>query len=53
MDPSSDNKALEEFATKDEREAMKKAMGEAFEWLAEEAEVADEASLRKKRTDIE
>jgi hypothetical protein len=53
LDPESDNKALEEFAKPSERDAMRTAMGEAFEWLGDHAESADEATLRKKRTDIE
>lgn len=53
LNPESENKAMEEYAKPEERDALNKAMKEAFEWLADHAESAEEAVLRKKRTDIE
>jgi hypothetical protein len=53
LSPEASQKALHEFATAEERKQMTKLLDETFEWLADEAERADEATLRKKRADLE
>jgi hypoxia up-regulated 1 len=53
LDPESENKAIHEFGRAEEKEALGKALGAAFEWLGENAEKADEETLRVKRKEIE
>ncbi|RXK35481.1 hypothetical protein M231_07259 [Tremella mesenterica] len=53
LDDDAENRALHEFATKEEREKMGKLMRESFEWLGEHAERADEMTLKLKRAALE
>ena len=47
------NRALQDYATEPERNALSKLLGETFEWLTEHADRADETILRSKRSDLE
>lgn len=53
LSPEASQRALHEFAKADERKRMTKLLEETFEWLAEKAESASEAELKKKRADLE
>ncbi|WVF72219.1 hypothetical protein IAT40_007031 [Kwoniella sp. CBS 6097] len=53
LSDDAENKALHEFASEKERKTLRKNVDEAMEWLGEEAERADEKTLRKKRADLE
>ncbi|KAJ9094363.1 hypothetical protein QFC19_007971 [Naganishia cerealis] len=47
------NKALQDFSSSHEKNALSKAVEEAFEWMAEHIEAAETAILHKKREVIE
>jgi hypoxia up-regulated 1 len=44
-----ENTAIHDFAKKDEKARLKKSLGETFDWLQDNAESADEVTLREKR----
>ncbi|AFR93399.1 hypoxia up-regulated 1 [Cryptococcus neoformans C23] len=45
--------ALTDFSTPAEQQALKKLLGETFEWLGENDEVAEEPNLRRKLAELE
>ncbi|OCF36427.1 hypoxia up-regulated 1 [Kwoniella heveanensis BCC8398] len=53
LSDDAENKALHEFATEQEKKTLRKSVDETMEWLGEEAERADEKTLRQKRADLE
>lgn len=44
-----ENTAIHDFAKKNEKAELKKTLGETFDWLNDNAESADEVTLRQKR----
>jgi len=46
----SDNKALREYSNEEERARLSDLLEKTFEWLGENAEKADEKTLRAKRS---
>lgn len=44
-----ENTAIHDFAKKDEKAKLKQSVAETFDWLQDNAEKADEATLRQKR----
>lgn len=53
LDPDTDNMALQEYSTPEEQDRLRQMKDEAFEWLLENAEGADEKALKEKRFAIE
>lgn len=53
LDPQTDNTALQEYSKPDEQDKLRVLKEETFEWLLENAEGADEKTLREKRTELE
>lgn len=53
LDPQTDNTALQEYSKPDEQERLRVLKDETFEWLLENAEGADEVTLKEKRTELE
>lgn len=53
LQPEPEIKALKDFSTESERAVLSKALAETFEWLSDNAERADEKTLRSKRSDLE
>ena len=49
LNVDADNRALHDFATEAERTTLSELLRASFEWLSDNAERADEASLRQKR----
>jgi hypoxia up-regulated 1 len=44
-----ENTAIHDFAKKDEKAKLKQSVAETFDWLQDNAEKADEVTLRQKR----
>ena len=44
-----ENTAIHDFAKKDEKAKLKQSVAETFDWLQDNAEMADEITLRQKR----
>lgn len=53
LGPDAPSDALQRFGTEDERAKLSSGVQEAFEWMSEEAEGADVATLLKKRSTLE
>lgn len=53
LDPETDRKAIQDFATEGERDIMSKLVAETFDWMSEHAETANEKDLRLKRIALE
>jgi hypoxia up-regulated 1 len=49
----SDTKALQIHGSEEEKQKLTEGLASAFAWLAEHADTADAASLKKVRTDLE
>jgi hypoxia up-regulated 1 len=47
-----ENTAIHDFAKPDEKAKLAKLLAETFDWLHDNAEKADEATLRKKRDEL-
>lgn len=47
-----ENRAIHDFAKPDEKSKLAKLLGETFDWLYENAEEADEPTLRTKRNEL-
>jgi hypoxia up-regulated 1 len=52
LSPDSDNKALRAYSTEEERTKLSNLLAQTFEWLGDNAEKADEKTLRAKRTEL-
>ena len=52
LSSDSENTAVHDFATQAEKDALSKKLAETFDWLHDNAEKADEATFRQKRTDL-
>ena len=53
LGPDAPSDALHRFGTDEERAKLNAGVQEAFEWMNEEAETADVATLLKKRSSLE
>ncbi|KAK8869653.1 hypothetical protein IAR55_000221 [Kwoniella newhampshirensis] len=53
LSADADNKAVQEYSTKEEQKTLKALVDETFEWLGEHAESAEEKLLRAKRAALE
>lgn len=52
LSSDAENTAVHDFATQAEKDSLSKKLAETFDWLHDNAEKADEATLRQKRADL-
>lgn len=53
LSPEANTRAIHDFATAEEKQKMQEVVHDAFEWMAEHGDTADEGELKQKRSDVE